>query len=327
MNLHKLNLNDIKGYGRKKPGLMILFLISAMSISGIPGTSGYISKTLLHEGIVEYIEYAEEYFMGSAAKLFSIYEWVFLVTGGLTFCYMTKLFICIFVEKNENPELQKKYDEQTKFMSELSTACLTVPAVILFVMGITPYKTMNGFAAIAREFLHGFAPEHAVHYFTWTNLKGSCISLAIGAIIYLVLVRKVFIRKGEYKNLWPAKLDLEELVYRPFIKLLLKPGIFGILDKLPDVFFALFMKVIGLIFCLIDMISDAFTVLVRKVLPEYTRDTKRWTWKNWYYEAESAKSFKAFHEAYLEARDSMSFGLLLVFAGLTIILIYLLIKI
>ena len=55
MNLHTLNLNDIKGFGRKKPLFMIVFLIGALGIMGIPGLNGYVSKTMIHESIVEYI--------------------------------------------------------------------------------------------------------------------------------------------------------------------------------------------------------------------------------------------------------------------------------
>ena len=56
MNLHQLDLNDIRGFGRKKPALLFCFLMGALGISGIPMWSGYVSKTLLHEGIVEYWE-------------------------------------------------------------------------------------------------------------------------------------------------------------------------------------------------------------------------------------------------------------------------------
>ena len=55
MNLHKLNLNDIRGFGRNKPVLHIAFLMGVLGISGVPLWNGYISKTLLHESIVEYV--------------------------------------------------------------------------------------------------------------------------------------------------------------------------------------------------------------------------------------------------------------------------------
>ena len=54
MNLHKLNLNDIRGFGRKKPALGFSFLMGSLGIGGIPLWSGYVSKTLLHENMVEY---------------------------------------------------------------------------------------------------------------------------------------------------------------------------------------------------------------------------------------------------------------------------------
>ena len=49
----------------------------------------------------------------------------------------------------------------------------------------------------------------------WENLKGACISLAIGAAVYLVIVRKLLMRNGVYLDRWPAWLDLENCVYRP----------------------------------------------------------------------------------------------------------------
>lgn len=54
MNLHKLNLNDIRGFGRKKPALGFCFLMGSLGIAGILLWSGYISKTLLHESMVKY---------------------------------------------------------------------------------------------------------------------------------------------------------------------------------------------------------------------------------------------------------------------------------
>ena len=59
LGTHSLNLNDIRGWGRNKPVLKVLFFVGAASIAGVPGFSGYVSKTLLHESIVEYIHILE----------------------------------------------------------------------------------------------------------------------------------------------------------------------------------------------------------------------------------------------------------------------------
>lgn len=87
MKAHKLNLNDIRGIGRKYKLLAVCFAVGALGIMGVPLFSGYISKTLIHEGIVEL--YAE--LVGTEALLIKIVEWLFLISGGMTIGYMTKL--------------------------------------------------------------------------------------------------------------------------------------------------------------------------------------------------------------------------------------------
>ena len=104
MNLHKLDLNEIRGFGRKKPALMFAFAMGALGIGGIPLWNGYVSKTLIHESIVEYMEAV------GGPLVWHLAEWVFLITGGMTVAYMLKLFVAVFVEKNADPKLQERYD-------------------------------------------------------------------------------------------------------------------------------------------------------------------------------------------------------------------------
>jgi len=220
MNLHKLNLNEIRGFGRKKPLLHLAFLLGAMGIGGIPLLNGYVSKTLLHESIVEG---AMHY--GWTLKAV---EWLFLISGGLTLAYMTKLYVCLFVEKNPN---QAAFDGEKHYMNPLSTVALMVPALILPILGLTANVTMNGLADLGTDFFHSGALEHSVHYLSLENLKGAAISIVIGAVLYFFVVRRLLMKDGNYVNLWPEKLDLESLLYRP---LLLKwlPGIFGWLSAI-----------------------------------------------------------------------------------------------
>ncbi len=217
-NLHALDLNEIRGFGRKKPLLMICFLLGALGIGGIPLLNGYISKTLLHESIVE----------GAAefGGILKAVEWIFLLSGGLTLAYMTKLFVAIFVEKH--PDRQAEFDAKKDWISAPAAAALALSALVIPVLGLTADRSMNAIADLAGDFLHAGHLHHAVHYLSWENLKGAGISVALGAAVYLGVVRTRMRRNGTYVNLWPAKLDLEDLVYRP---LLLKalPGIFGAL--------------------------------------------------------------------------------------------------
>ncbi len=219
MNLHQLDLNDIRGFGRRKPFLKGVFLMGALSIGGIPGWSGYVSKTLLHESIVEYTE--ELAVHGEPLLWIHAIEWLFLFTGGMTIAYMTKLFIAVFVE--EHPVRQKEFDEKKYYMNGESIFALLTPTVWLVLMGFFPYLTMNRIADQARGFLHGEAPVHAVHYFSLGNLKGAVISLVIGALVYFGFIRKFLIGKNDdqervYLNVWPDWMDIEDLIYRPVLQ-------------------------------------------------------------------------------------------------------------
>ena len=237
MNLHKLNLNEIRGYGRKKPLLKLCFLSGALGIVGIPLFNGYISKTLLHESIVEFLKLSHEggwtlafLSQNQAALLFRLIEWLFLLTGGMTVAYMTKLFICVFVEKNADPKVQEEYDSMGHYCTPLTAAVLAITAAVLPVLGMLPYATQDRLADMAQTFLHGLSPSHAVNYFSLVNLKGGFISIVLGGLIYLLIVRKLLMGRGEeteiYPNRWPEKLDLLTLIYEPLL-LKIFPAVFG----------------------------------------------------------------------------------------------------
>lgn len=238
MNLHKLNLNDIRGFGRKKPFLNIVFLLGAMGISGIPMMNGYVSKTLLHEAILEGSGFL------TSPKLV---EWIFLVSGGLTLAYMTKLYICIFIEKNADPELQSKYDAKRDYIKLPSRVALGLSALILPVLGVVPNIINDKLADIGQDFMAVGEMEHTVHYFNGENLKGGAISIVVGTLVYLLIVRKLLMKNHEYADAWPKALDLENAVYRPILLRVL-PGICGFVCRI------------------LDSIVDGIVVLLRKTI-------------------------------------------------------------
>ena len=234
MNLHSLKLDEIRGWGRTRHGLKFAFALGALGISGVPLMNGYMSKTLLHEGIVEGIHHIAG--LHSALKAA---EWVFLFSGGLTFCYMLKLFICIFVEKNADPELQNRYDVQKPYMNFMSSFAIVGSSLFCFLLGQPFLSKRLGY------FMSG--NEHILHFkpFTLENLKGGAVSLTIGAILYLLVVRGLLRKDGHYANYWPEKLDLENLVYR------------SLLTKLVFVLWSM-------IFRIVEMSTDAVIVLARR---------------------------------------------------------------
>lgn len=242
MNAHALDLNEIRGFGKRKPLLKGIFLIGALAIAGIPLFGGYISKTLLHESIVEF----------GGGGLMRAVEYIFLFSGGLTVAYMTKLYTAIFIEENEDKKVQKKFDGVRNYMNPASAFALGGSALVLLVWGLFPHTIMDRAAELGQGLMHLEESGHTVSYFSVTNLTGALISIAIGALVYGVVIRKLLMRKNEagasvYINAWPAWLDMENLIYRPVL-----------LGFLPFVS--------RLVCRALDSFLDTLTVILRKTL-------------------------------------------------------------
>lgn len=240
MNVRKLDLNEIRGFGRKKPLLNFIFLMGALGIGGVPFWNGYISKTLIHESIVEYRELvisgaAAGMFAGSAMEMI---EWAFLISGGFTAAYMAKLYIALFVEKNRDKEVQEKYDFlKGQYMNKVSAFALTLSAVLLPLLGFMPGITMDFLANMGQGILNPTQEVSSAAYFSLENLKGAAISLVIGALLYFLIVRLWMMKKeGEekvYVNRWYRYFDLEDFVYRPVLQKAL-PFVLGVLCRILD---------------------------------------------------------------------------------------------
>ena len=115
MYTHALNLNDIRGFGRGKPLLHILFLSGMLGIAGVPLFSGYASKTLLHEALTAYI-----HLQPHGAWLYTAVEWLFILSGALTVAYMLKLYLCLFWERSTQEQPKSPY-----LTKSFRRACLT----------------------------------------------------------------------------------------------------------------------------------------------------------------------------------------------------------
>ena len=284
MHLHKLDLNDVRGWGRKKPFLAACFLIAALGISGIPLFSGYVSKSLLHEGLLEYVHEG-----GGFSLIAGVVEKVFIVTGGLTLTYMTKLFVTLFVEKH--PVMQKKYNAARPYLTPLGHVAIAVPACLLLLFGLSPAFSMQALSFLSLPFMD--AHPHAVDYFSAENLLGALKSILVAAVVYPVVVRGWMMkREGRTRvhvNRWFKRFDLENTVYRPAVSLLLRglglvalgadrllegallPAgravlafIAHIADSLPDRRIIPALKSVGTFFGrLFDNITDALTLGVK----------------------------------------------------------------
>ncbi len=206
-NTHTLDLNQLKGYGKNKPWLMVAFAVGALSLMGVPLFSGYASKTLLHEAMVEMVHLTHQ-------GIYTAFEWVFLISGGITFAYMLKLFICLFIE---NPPNQISSCTKSHYVSFKTMVMLSSIAAIIIIFGVVPNQTFDVIGEFASHFLGTHSKD--IHYFIWINLKGSLISAAIGTGLYLLVARKTVASptKG-YRDYGSGNISLETLIYKPLFK-------------------------------------------------------------------------------------------------------------
>lgn len=89
LRTHELDFDKLGGLRRQMPWAFGFTLIASAAITGIPGLNGYVSKVLIHEAIVE-----AEHLMHWPSLLWL--ERLFVLGGGLTAAYITKLWLRVF---------------------------------------------------------------------------------------------------------------------------------------------------------------------------------------------------------------------------------------
>ena len=176
---------------------------------------------------------------GGAWQPYKALEVLFVISGGLTIAYMTKLYICLFWEKH--PTRQAEFDAMNgKYLTKQSAVALLGSAVLLPLLGALPQLLMSPMGARSAAFFGPEAIAAPIHYFSLENLTGALQSIVIGAATYLLIVRPMLMRREDgakvYVDRWPARLDLENSVYRPLLALLtvLATGVTRFVAELPE---------------------------------------------------------------------------------------------
>ncbi len=223
MVLHELSINIIRGFGRKKYVLKTVFFIGMLGLSGIPGTNGFVSKTILHEALVEaaHIEHS---------MFFTVAEVVFYAASAMTVAYMLKIFIAVFME--ENPEYYGQYKDQ------ISARALFPMAIIgscIVIVGIYPVPVLHLVEQAMSSF--GTVPAHIPNVFVGHAFLSTLKTVSIGVIIYLVFVRRYLYRRMGKKRIFinptTGWFDLETNLYIPLLHYCYAFGyfVFHIIDK------------------------------------------------------------------------------------------------
>ncbi len=214
----ELDMQKIEGLWKKIPAAGVLFVISALAITGIPGFNGYISKTLIHDALLE------AYYAYGGLHIY-IAEKVFMVGSALTLCYYLKFFQGVFGGKIPFPVLKRR----PPFLLYIPFFFL-IP--LMLAVGLFPNYFVEGFvlASVADFTFEPYSINHIIgfQFFGAHPLEAALMVLLIGLLLYLPLVRMGFLTRP-----LPRWLSIEYLVLAPLVSLslniLLRSG--GGLDR------------------------------------------------------------------------------------------------
>lgn len=220
--LHEVSLNNIRGYGKYQPLLLIVFFVGFAAVCGVPGTSGFVSKALMHDALVE-----AEHIVHS--PLLVLIELLFTLASCITFAYAGKIFIEIFVKQpyKENNEKPNDYPFMMVFP-------LLMLIIITLVLGMQP-QWMSDFLEMAVHNL-GFSIHHIPSAFALSSVMYFLVTLLGGGLIIRFFVnRRLTVNiAGRTMFVNPAIhwFSLETSIYRPLLKMVLTdiPKAFQFID-------------------------------------------------------------------------------------------------
>lgn len=204
MTIQKLSLNEIRGFGKNSLFLKAVFAIGFLGTIGVPGFSGFASKSMLHHAIAEaYSMYPPLWMM--------LVEIIFVISSIFTAAYLIKIYVALFYE--DYPGI----DEEDKHLDTWHTVFpLSVLSFIIILVGIKP-----------DFFLHLMGYSAHLHFYTMKNAFNALISIAGGLVIYILYINK-FLKttdeQGEVVLLNPTYdwFNLESHLYVPVLSFIFK---------------------------------------------------------------------------------------------------------
>jgi hydrogenase-4 component B len=224
LTLHEMNINLIRGFGRNKQLLKLVFFIGLLGITGVPGFNGFTGKSLLHEALVE-----AQHLYNSRLLLWA--EIVFIASSALTVVYMLKIFVTVFVENNTD-----YYGQYKKHMNTRGLIPPIILSLCVVLMGFMP-ESVLGRITKSLVYLTGHEGAFEFNLYTVQNIYSSAMTLIIGVGAFVLVLRRFFRRQVEgqwvYFNPIPDNFNLEEILYIPLGKMLYWSGlaVFSIIDS------------------------------------------------------------------------------------------------
>ncbi|MDK2855881.1 MAG: multicomponent Na+:H+ antiporter subunit [Bacillota bacterium] len=182
-----LELNAATALGLKYRGLGAAVVLGAAAMAGLPGLSGYISKTLLHHAVV-----AAPKLAGPSWRLL---EPFFVLAGAGTAAYYLVLIIPWFTKSklHVSPDLHRA--SPLLWLPPLVLTLSTVAAGFLPGFFLSHLVIPSALALLGEEAHHLKLELEHFHPWSAADLKGAFFTLALGLLIYTAWIRGLLPRR------------------------------------------------------------------------------------------------------------------------------------
>lgn len=172
-------MDEICGFGRNKPVLNAVFLLTSLSFSGIPFLSGYISRLLVFLRIQSYISYTALY----------------VLSGAMISACMIRVYVTLFIEKSD----RMPPDEG---MDPFSAAALLIPTTLSPLLGIfTDQLTVPMLSYILRRiYINGGGKFTGMYFYSGEYLLVALITLLLGILLCWYTCRAFQRHKNDFQK-------------------------------------------------------------------------------------------------------------------------------
>ena len=172
---HEYDMYKLGGLWRKLPLTATVCLIACLGIAGIPLFNGFISKSILHHGIVEATNYGHSSFLYA--------EIIFMIVSAGTVASFIKLFYYVFLGK-----MPEKYKTIKAEYTCLDTS-MAAMAILIILIGLNPNYILQTFI-VPQLNLTTYDPYFIDHYivhikfFTSGDLMTMVYVVGLGSFIF-----------------------------------------------------------------------------------------------------------------------------------------------
>lgn len=185
---HELDMFKLGGLWRRMPLTTFFWCVAALGIMGIPLFNGFVSKTLLHHGVLEAHHLAEQAHLAMTGWVKAA-EVIFIITSGGTIAYIAKITYYTFFRKPD-PEHAHHLERVKEAPAWMLAGTGLLAAGVLF-NGLFPGVLLGRLIGPTVQTVPGFDTHMAAHIsevpiFIWGNLKEILVPLAIGIAVFVV---------------------------------------------------------------------------------------------------------------------------------------------